>query len=72
MLERKKAEAAGDFIERRFGEFTLRRYPTGRLWITFPDGYVTEDLNTYEPRTVYALREKHSDFNEGLNWAGWC
>ena len=71
MLERQKAEAVGDFVERQFGEFTLRQYPTGRLWVTFPDGYVTEDLNTYDPGSVFALREKHPNFNSALDWAGW-
>ncbi len=71
LLAREKAAAADEFLERQFGEFTLRQYPTGRLWVTFPDGYVTEDLNTYEPQVVWALRNKHSDFNAALNWAGW-
>lgn len=71
-LAREKAEHAGEYLERQFGEFTLRQFPTGRLMVTFPDGYVTEDLLTYLPREVLALREKHPDFNAALNWAGWC
>lgn len=71
ILARTRAEAEGEHLEKQFGGFKLRQYPTGRLMVTFPDGYVTDDLLTYLPQEVFALREKHPDFNAALNWAGW-
>ena len=71
MLARKRAEDAGEHLEKQFGGFKLRQYPTGRLMVTFPDGYVTDDLLAYLPQEVLTLREKHPDFHAALNWAGW-
>ncbi|WP_147417689.1 hypothetical protein [Sphingomonas cavernae] len=39
LLARKKAEREGKFIAAEFGQLSVRRYPTGRLEVTFPDGY---------------------------------
>jgi hypothetical protein len=57
LLERQKREREGEFLERVFGSITVRLFPTGRLQVTYPDGYVEQDLNKVSPQGVARLVE---------------
>lgn len=71
LLDRKRAERDGEFLERRFGDLVARRWPLGRLEVTFPDGWHEADLLklTYGEQ-VNAIREFPA-LKDALEWAGW-
>lgn len=71
LLARQKAEKRGEHIERTFGSITVRRWPTGRLEVTFPDGCVEPDLSKRDGRHVHWLMNKLPELKEALIWAGW-
>lgn len=71
LLARRKAESNGEFEERQFGQVSLKRYPTGRLEVTFPDGFVEPDLNKQSGEHVYRLMDLLPELQDGLVWAGW-
>ena len=71
LLERRRAERAGDCVTRQFGGVTLTRYPTGRLEVVFPDGFRDPDLSKRPASDVYRLMDMLPELREGLVWAGW-
>lgn len=71
LLARQKAERQGECEERTFGVVSLRRWPTGRLEVIFPDGYVEPDLSKQDGRHVHRLMGELPELREGLIWAGW-
>jgi len=71
LLERRRAERAGDRETRHFGSLTLTRYPTGRLEVVFPDGYREPDLSKRPAQDVYRLMDILPELRDGLVWAGW-
>lgn len=71
LLERQKREKEGDFIARQFGRVFVRRFPTGRLEVTFPDGFVEPDLSKTDGPHVWRLMEMLPEMKEALIWAGW-
>jgi len=71
LLARQKAEKDGEFIAAEFGQLKLKRFPTGRLEVTFPDGFVDPDLSKRESHDVWRLMEMLPELREALVWAGW-
>lgn len=71
MLARQRAEKDGEFLEAQFGRVKLKRFPTGRLEVTFPDGFVEPDLSKREGRDIWRLIEMLPELKEALVWAGW-
>ena len=71
LLERQKREREGEYLERAFGSITVRLFPTGKLQVTYPDGYVEPDLNKVSPRGVQRLVELLPELSDALQWAGW-
>ena len=64
LLGRKRAERAGEFLERHFGGL-------GRLEVTFPDGWHEADLSKLSyGEQVNAIREFPA-LKDALEWAGW-
>jgi hypothetical protein len=71
LLVRKRAEREGEYLERRFGDLEAKRWPLGRLEITFPDGWHEVDLaKLTERELVNAIREFPA-LKDALEWAGW-
>lgn len=71
LLERKRAERDGAFLERQFGSLVAKRLPLGQLAITFPDGWHEADLAKLSVvELVNAVREFPA-LKEALEWAGW-
>jgi hypothetical protein len=71
LLERKRAERDGEFLERRFGELTARRWPLGRLEITFPDGWSEADLAKLNERELINAIREFPALKDAMKWAGW-
>lgn len=71
LLERRRAERAGDCEVRQFGGLTVTRYPTGRLEVVFPDGHREHDLAKTDPPHVYRLMNMLPELKDALVWAGW-
>lgn len=71
LLERQRAERRGEHIAATFGSLSAKRYPLGRLEVTFPDGFVEPDLNKTDPQHVERLSELLPELRDVLVWAGW-
>lgn len=71
LLARNKAERDGEYVAAQFGQLSVKRYPTGRLEVTFPDGYCEPDLSKCDGRHVYNLMGMLPELKEALIWAGW-
>lgn len=71
MLERRKAEKRGEFLEREFDGLTARRWPLGRLEIIFPDGHVEVDFAKLRPDERSNAVDMFPALHDVLKWAGW-
>lgn len=71
LLERQRSERGGECVTREFGSLTVKRWPTGRLEVLFPDGHREHDLAKGDPRHVYRLMDMLPELREALIWAGW-
>lgn len=71
VLERQQRERSGEHIKREFDGLVATRWPTGRLEVTFPDGWHEPDMSKVE---YHGMRRAISDFPQlarALEWAGW-
>jgi hypothetical protein len=71
VLERKRAERNGEHLSREFDGLIAKRWPTGRLEITFPDGYHEADMSRLN---YHGLKQAIGEFPmlvPALEWAGW-
>lgn len=71
VLARKKAERDGELIAAQFGQLSVKRYPTGRLEVTFPDGHCEPDLSKCESSHIQRLMQMLPELKDALVWAGW-
>lgn len=71
LLERQRAERNGECVAKQFGSISLKLFPTGRLEVTYPDGYVEHDLNKASGQHIWNLMELLPDLKNALVWAGW-
>lgn len=71
LLERKRRERDGEYLEREFGNITVRQWPTGRLEVIFPDGHCEPDLAKTGGRHVEHLMEMLPELKDALIWANW-
>jgi hypothetical protein len=71
LLERKRAERNGEFLEREFDGLIAKRWPTGRLEITLPSGEHDHDLNGRTPREILNAMRVYPQLRDALRWAGW-
>jgi hypothetical protein len=71
LLARRKAERNGEYKERQFGRITVKEWPTGRLEVTFPDGFVEPDLAKTGGENVWRLIDMLPELKDALVWAGW-
>lgn len=70
-LARLKAERNDEFTERRFGDITARSWPTGKLEVTFPDGYVEPDFSKLTWQQCMNALQMYPGLREVLRWASW-
>lgn len=71
MQKRQQAERNGEFEERDFSGLIAKCWPTGRLEVTFPDGYNEPDMSKLD---YDGLKLAMADFPQlalVLAWAGW-
>lgn len=71
LLQRRKAEKQDEFVERRFGEFVAKSWPTGKLEITFPDGYLEPDFSKLSWQECMNALEMYPGLRDVLRWASW-
>lgn len=71
VLERQRAERAGEHLCREFGGIVAKRWPTGRLEVTFPDGHHEHDLSKLPFREIENAVAEFPMLKEALRWAGW-
>jgi hypothetical protein len=71
LLARRKAEQNGEYLARQFGAVSVKQFPTGRLEVTYPDGFVEPDLNKVSGQDVWRLMDMLPDLKDALVWAGW-
>lgn len=71
LLARRKREKHGEFDAAQFGSLIARRFPTGRLEITFPDGHVETAVDKASPEYVQRMIELLPEMNDVLRWARW-
>lgn len=71
LLARVKAEREDDFFAAQFGQLSVKRYPTGRLEVIFPDGHCEPDLSKCDGSHVQRLVKMLPELQDALIWAGW-
>ena len=71
LLARRRAVNRDEYIAAAFGRLAVKRWPTGRLEVTFPDGYIEPDLNKQDALHVHHLMAELPELREALIWAGW-
>lgn len=71
LQKRERAERSGQYEQRTFEGLVAKCWPTGRLEITFPDGYQEPDISKLD---YQGLKQAITDFPQlslALSWAGW-
>jgi len=71
VLARRKAEREDDHVTRRFGDLSIKHWPTGKLEVTFPDGYVEPDIRNLKWQECMNALEMYPALRDVLRWAGW-
>jgi hypothetical protein len=71
LLARKRAERNDQFATFQFGDITAKRWPMGRLEVTFGDGYVEPDFTRLTWHECMAALEMYPSLRDVLRWAGW-
>ncbi len=71
LVERKRAEREGEYLERNFGDLSARCFPLGRLEITFPDGFRQADLSKLSYREMVNAIREYPALKDALTWANW-
>ncbi|WP_395670856.1 hypothetical protein [Phenylobacterium sp.] len=70
-LERLKADRNDEFTTHEVNGIAAKRWPTGRLEVSFPDGHVEPDFNKLSWRECMNALEMFPDLRPVLRWAGW-
>jgi len=71
LLERRQRERSGEFMECEFDGLIARRWPTGRLEISLPNGEHDEDINRRSSREILNAISHYPQLRDALCWAGW-
>lgn len=70
-LDRQRREKNGEAIIKEFGRIRVKLFPTGRLEVTYPDGYIEPDLSKVDGQRVWELMEMLPELRDALIWAKW-
>jgi hypothetical protein len=71
LLERRRAEKGGECATYALHGLTAKRWPTGRLEVTFPDGWNERDMATLSERELLNAIGEFPTLADVLRWAGW-
>lgn len=71
LLERRRAERDGECVTHALHGLAAKRWPTGRLEVTFPDGWIEHDLATLPEGELRNAIEGFPALADVLLWAGW-
>lgn len=71
LLKRNRAERNGQHLSRTFDGLVAKQWPTGRLEITFPDGYHEPDFAKLNYHGVKDAIRQFPMLVSALKWAGW-
>lgn len=71
LLERRRAEREDDHTVRQFGDITAKWWPTGKLEVTFGDGYTEPDFTKLKWQECMNALEMYPGLRDVLRWAGW-
>lgn len=71
LLARERAEREDHHTLRQFGDITAKWWPTGKLEVTFADGYVEPDFSKLSWHACMRALEMHPELRNVLRWAGW-
>lgn len=71
LVERQRAERDDEHIRRQFGDISAKRWPTGKLEVTFGDGYVEPDFSKLTWHECMRALEMYPALRDVLRWAGW-
>lgn len=71
VLERRRRERKGEYLERSFDGLIARRWPLGRLEVTFPDGYTEPDMAKLCYDGMQQAIREFPQLVQALEWAGW-
>lgn len=71
LLARQKAERDDHHIARQFGDISAKRWPTGKLEVTFADGYVEPDFSKLSWQECMNALTMFPGLRDVLRWAGW-
>ncbi len=71
VLERRRRERNGEYLERSFDGVIARRWPMGRLEVTFPDGYTEPDMAKLSYDGMQQAIGAFPQLVGALEWAGW-
>lgn len=71
LLQRQKAERNDEHEARQFGDISAKVWPTGKLEVRFPDGYVEHDMTKLTWQECMNALEMYPCLRDVLRWAGW-
>jgi len=71
LLARKKAERNDEYDARQFGDLSAKWWPTGKLEVTFTNGYVEPDMSKLTWQQCMNALTMYPGLREVLRWAGW-
>jgi len=71
LLARQKAEREDEHIACAFGDISAKRWPTGKLEVTFADGYIEPDFSKLSWHECMRALEMYPGLRDVLRWAGW-
>lgn len=71
MQKREQAARNGVFEERIFSGLVAKCWPTGRLEVTFPDGYYEPDMSKLDYNGIKLAIADFPQLALALAWAGW-
>jgi hypothetical protein len=71
LIARKKAERNDEYDTRHFGDISAKWWPTGRLEVTFPYGYVEPDMSKLTWQQCMNALGEYPELRDVFRWAGW-
>jgi hypothetical protein len=68
---RERAERNDEYDARRFGDLSAKWWPTGKLEVTFPEGYVEPDMSKLTWQQCMNALAEYPALRDVFRWAGW-
>lgn len=71
LLDRQRRERADEHTTYEVAGITAKRWPTGKLEISFPHGHTEPDFSKLDWQTCMDALGMYPDLRDVLRWAGW-